>query len=240
LDERARLSSAEEVARSRDPDRVRQIFDRVAPRYDLANHLLSIGFDFWWRERAANIVAEWKAPCVLDVATGSGDLALAIRRKLPASKITGVDFSADMLARARSKGLRDVLVADALELPLASQAFDAVTIAFGLRNMRDWPAALREMHRILTGNGHLLVLDFSLPPNDTLRAIYRFYLHKILPQICRVITGEADAYAYLGATIESFPSGRAMCELLEANGFRNATAQAMTGGIVTLYTANKL
>ena len=212
------------------------MFDRVAHRYDLANHVLSAGWDFLWRRRATEIVAGWRPPCVLDLATGSGDLALSLERELPGSKITGADFSAEMIAIARGKGLRDAVIADALHLPFAAQSFDAVTVAFGLRNMRDWSAALREMRRVLTNAGHLLVLDFSLPPNSVLRGLYRFYLHKILPRLCAFITEEEAAYQYLGASIENFPSDRAMCGLIEANGFAKARATPLTTGIVSIYT----
>jgi len=237
LSERRPLNWPEIIARSRDPGAVREMFNRVATRYDLANHVLSGGCDFLWRKRATEIVARWNPPCILDVATGSGDLALSLKHKLPASKVTGVDFSADMLAVARRKGLRDTIMADALKLPLADQSFDAVTIAFGLRNMRDWAGALQEMRRVLTRSGHLLVLDFSLPQNSSVRAAYRFYLHHVLPRICAVLTRDKRAYEYLGASIENFPSSRAMCDLIKANGFANTAATPLTAGIVTLYTA---
>ena len=237
MSERRPLNWPEQIAHSRDPDTVREMFNRVATRYDLANHVLSGGCDFLWRRRATEIVVKWNPPCILDVATGSGDLALSLKHKLPASKVTGVDFSSDMLAVARRKGLRDAIVADALKLPLADQSFDAVTIAFGLRNMRDWAGALRELRRVLTQSGHLLVLDFSLPQNSSIRAVYRFYLHRILPRVCAVLTRDKTAYEYLGASIENFPNSRAMCDLIEANGFTNTTATPLTAGIVTLYTA---
>ncbi len=237
LSERRPLNWPEEIARSREPEAVREMFNRVATRYDLANHVLSGGCDFLWRKRATEVVAKWNPPCILDVATGSGDLALSLKRKLPASKVTGIDFSADMLAIARRKGLRDTIAADALQLPLADQSFDAVTIAFGLRNMRDWAGALREMRRVLTQSGHLLVLDFSLPQSSSVRSAYRFYLHHILPRLCAVLTRDKKAYEYLGASIENFPGSRAMCDLIEAGGFQNTTATPLTAGIVTLYTA---
>jgi demethylmenaquinone methyltransferase/2-methoxy-6-polyprenyl-1,4-benzoquinol methylase len=214
------------------------MFGRISRRYDLANHVLSAGCDFFWRKYAAEIVAGWSPPCVLDLATGSGDLALALQRKLPRSKITAVDFSSEMLALACRKGVRETIVADALRLPFADHAFDAVTVAFGLRNMRDWAAALLEMRRVLTRSGHLLVLDFSLPRRPALRAPYRFYLHRILPRLCTLITHDRTAYEYLGASIESFPNGRAMCDLINANGFEGATSEPLTGGIVTVYAAS--
>jgi demethylmenaquinone methyltransferase / 2-methoxy-6-polyprenyl-1,4-benzoquinol methylase len=213
------------------------MFDRVARRYDLANHVLSFGRDFFWRRRAAEIVAEWNPACVLDLATGSGDLALALQDKMSRAQIVGLDFSGTMLALARAKGVRRLIAGDAAQLPLAEQSFDAVTIAFGLRNVRDWAVALREMRRVLTSAGHLLVLDFSLPPKPILRFLYRFYLRRILPFASAIITREKEAYQYLGASIEDFPSGRAMCDLIDASGFQNAAAEPLTGGIVTIYTA---
>jgi demethylmenaquinone methyltransferase/2-methoxy-6-polyprenyl-1,4-benzoquinol methylase len=235
--ERRWLSSPEETALSRDPEVVREMFDRVARRYDLANHLLSFGRDFFWRRRATEIVARWNPACVLDVATGSGDLALALQHKISHAQVVGLDFSSAMLALARGKGVRHLIAADAAQLPLAEQSFDAVTIAFGLRNVRDWAAALREMRRVLTSTGHLLVLDFSLPPKLILHFLYRFYLRRFLPFASAIITREKEAYQYLGASIENFPSGRAMCDLIEVSGFQNALAEPLTGGIVTIYTA---
>jgi demethylmenaquinone methyltransferase/2-methoxy-6-polyprenyl-1,4-benzoquinol methylase len=221
---------------SRDPEAVRSMFDRIAPRYDFANHLLSGGIDFLWRRRATQIVAKWQPARVLDLATGSGDLALAIARALPNAEVTGADFSAEMLAVARRKGLQRTVVADALALPFADRAFECATVAFGLRNMADWGAALREMARVLTPGGHVLVLDFSLP-SGLLRQPYRFYLHHVLPSIAGFVTGHAPAYAYLGDSIEKFPRGETMLRLMEANGFQNAHATALSGGIAAIYTA---
>jgi demethylmenaquinone methyltransferase/2-methoxy-6-polyprenyl-1,4-benzoquinol methylase len=222
----------------RDPDAVRAMFDRVARRYDLANHLLSGGLDLRWRHRAARIVRRWRPRKVLDLATGSGDLALAIARDLPEAEIIGADFSAEMLAVARTKGLTNTVVADALHLPFPDNRFDVVSIAFGLRNMVDWEAALREMARVLTPAGHLLVLDFSLP-RGFLRAIYRGYLHRILPPIAAVVTGEREAYKYLADSIERFPQGRTMCGLIERSGFVGAQAEPLSAGVVTIYHATK-
>ena len=226
-------------AEDRDPEAVRGMFGRIARRYDLANHLLSAGLDFSWRRRAAEIVRQWQPRRVLDLATGSGDLALTIAKKLPGAEITGADFSPEMLAVAREKGLTNVVVADGLQLPFANETFEAVTIAFGLRNMADWSAALAEMARVLTPGGHLLVLDFSLPRGRMLRPIYRAYLHHILPQVAGFVTGEKGAYRYLGDSIEKFPSGDEMRALIETSGFRRAQAEPLSGGIVTIYRAEK-
>jgi demethylmenaquinone methyltransferase/2-methoxy-6-polyprenyl-1,4-benzoquinol methylase len=215
------------------------MFDGIARRYDLANHVLSGGADFLWRRRAAKIVKDWRPRDVLDLATGSGDLALAIQRRLPAAKIVAADFSPEMLAIAREKGVANTLVADALHLPFENGAFDVVTVAFGLRNMADWDRGLAEMRRVLRSGGHLLVLDFSIPAG-ALRPAYRFYLHRCLPLLASIVTGEKAAYDYLGGSIEKFPSGSAMQELIERNDFTTATAEPLMGGIATIYTAEKL
>jgi len=214
------------------------MFGRIARRYDVANHLLSGGADFLWRRRAAKIVASWQPRDVLDLATGSGDLALAIQRRLPHARIVAADFSPDMIEIARKKGVANTIVADALQLPFADSTFDCVTVAFGLRNMADWDRALSEMVRVLRDPGHLLVLDFSLPAG-VLRPAYRFYLHRCLPLLASIVTGQKAAYDYLGGSIEKFPSGPAMLELIERNGFRDAAAETLTGGIATIYTAEK-
>ncbi len=144
-----------------------------------------------------------------------------------------------MIQIARSKGVRETIIADALQLPFGDGSFDCVTIAFGLRNIADWSAAIREMSRVLAAAVIVLVLDFSLP-KSILRVPYRFYLHHVLPKLAALITGERDAYDYLGASIEEFPSGDEMVRLIEANGFVDADAQPMTGGVVTMYTATKV
>ncbi len=215
------------------------MFGRIAWRYDLANHLLSGGADFLWRRRAAKIVAGWEPRDVLDLATGSGDLALAIQRQSPAAKIVAADFSPEMLEVARRKGVANTVIADALRLPFTNDSFDAVTVAFGLRNMQDWDRALAEMSRVLRDRGHVLILDFSLP-TGALRPAYRFYLRRCLPLFASLVTGEKSAYDYLGGSIEKFPSGLAMIELIERNGFTSAVAQPVTGGIATIYLATKL
>ena len=221
------------------PARVRKMFGSIARRYDLANHLLSCGTDFYWRRHAAEIVADWRPHRVADLATGTGDLALALQKRLPDADIVGVDVLPEMLDLAQRKGVRQIVLADAMNLPFDDASFDCVTIAFGLRNLENWAAALAEMWRALKPNGHLLVLEFSLPRMPILRAIYRFYLHRCLPLLGSLLTGTKSAYDYLGDSIEEFPDGSAMCELMAANGFSDATAAPLTGGIVTIYTAQK-
>jgi len=214
------------------------MFGRIAQRYDLANHLLSGGADFLWRRRVAKIVEAWRPLRVLDLATGSGDLALALQRLLPETEIVAADFSPEMLAVAQRKGVRETILADALSLHFPDESFDCVTVAFGLRNMAGWSRALREMNRVLRSGGHLLVLDFSLPVG-ALRPAYRFYLHRCLPVLASLVTGQKAAYDYLAGSIEEFPSGPAMIRLIEENGFVAAAAEPLTGGIATIYTARK-
>ena len=214
------------------------MFGSIAARYDLANHLLSCGIDFYWRKRAAEIVANWQPKKIVDLATGTGDLALALQKKLPDAEIMAVDFLPEMLELAKRKGLRQTMVADAMKLPFADSSFDCATVAFGLRNMEDWGGALREMSRVLKPNGHVLVLEFSLPTMSILRTLYRFYLHRCLPMLGSFLTKQKHAYDYLGDSIEEFPSGNAMTDLIAESGFGLTTAEPLTGGIVTIYTAS--
>ncbi len=222
-----------------EPTRVRTMFGSIAKRYDIANHLLSLGIDFSWRRRAAQIVAGWRPGTVLDVATGTGDLAIAVQKANPGAQLTAVDVVPEMIELALRKNVAGAQVADAMSLPFADCSFDCATIAFGLRNLPDWAAGLREISRVINSAGHLLVLDFSLPAPAAMRTAYRFYLHRCVPMIGAAITGHRGAYDYLGDSIEEFPSGQNMVRLLESNGFRSATAEPLTGGIVTLYTAEK-
>jgi demethylmenaquinone methyltransferase / 2-methoxy-6-polyprenyl-1,4-benzoquinol methylase len=212
---------------------VQRLFGSIARRYDLANHLLSGGLDFVWRRRAARMVKAWQPKRILDLATGSGDLARALSR---AATVVGADFCLPMLRAARKKRLPHLVQADGLRLPFAAAEFDVLTIAFGLRNMESWAAALREMARVLRPGGHVLILDFSTP-TGWMRAPYRFYLHRVLPTMAGVLTGEKSAYTYLADSIEVFPQGAAMQGMLEAEGFRDARAEPLSGGIVSLYTA---
>jgi demethylmenaquinone methyltransferase / 2-methoxy-6-polyprenyl-1,4-benzoquinol methylase len=221
------------------PSFVRRTFAAIAARYDLANHLLSGGFDFLWRARAARIIAGEKPRRILDLATGSGDLALALRKASPHSLVVAADFCLPMLEIARRKRVPALVQADGLQLPFQDEKFDALTVAFGLRNMAAWDEALQEMARVLRPGGVLLVMDFSLPEFPPLRIIYRVYLHKILPRFAAVITGNREAYEYLGSSIESFPRGCKMEELMQANGFTEFRARSLCFGVASIYTARK-
>jgi demethylmenaquinone methyltransferase/2-methoxy-6-polyprenyl-1,4-benzoquinol methylase len=183
-------------------------------------------------------VQAWQPARILDLATGSGDLALALQVACPSAHIVGADFCEPMLAEARRKGLAHTVVADALQLPFAAGEFDLVTVAFGLRNMESWPRALGEMARVLRPGGHVLILDFSLP-GPPLRWLYRPYLHHILPHIASLLTGDRGAYEYLGDSIESFPRGAEMCALVGEAGFTDSVSEPLSGGIVSIYTGRR-
>ena len=213
---------------------VQDAFARIADRYVLTNHVLSFGMDIWWRKVVTRRIRGWKPARLLDVASGTGDLALEIQRQCPDCEVIASDFCAEMLAHAASRGIARTVVADALHLPFQDGEFDVVTVAFGLRNMADYPAGLREMCRVLKPGGRLVILDFSLPAGP-LRAPYRWYLHHVLPHFAGWLTGQKDAYEYLGGSIEQFPSGTAMTSLLESCGLGETNAAPMTFGVVTIY-----
>lgn len=217
---------------------VHDAFARIADRYVLTNHVLSGGMDIWWRKVVTARIRKWKPERLLDVASGTGDLALEIQDQIPGCDVIASDFCAEMLAHAASRGIAKTIVADALKLPFPDREFDVVTVAFGLRNMSDYPAALREMHRVLKPGGRLVILDFSLPAG-ILRGPYRWYLHNVLPRMAGALTGQKDAYEYLGGSIEQFPSGEGMTALLEKCGFTAADARPLTFGVVTVYEGTR-
>jgi demethylmenaquinone methyltransferase/2-methoxy-6-polyprenyl-1,4-benzoquinol methylase len=221
------------------PEMVRGLFSDIAGRYQVVNHLLSGGLDFYWRAVAVRLIRSWNPSTVLDVATGSGDLAMAIRKAFSKARVVGADFCAPMLDVARKNGLPELVVADGMSLPFADKNFDAVTAAFGLRNMASWEKGLSEMARVLKPGGHLLILDFSLPELPVIRPLYRFYLHHVLPHIAGLATGRKDAYEYLGVSIEQFPSGGKMISLIESCGFIGAKSYPLTLGTVSIYTATR-
>ncbi len=224
-----------------DPVFVQDAFAKIARRYVITNHVLSLGTDILWRRKVARIVRELAPRKLLDLATGTGDLAAEIAKKNPGIAITGADFSAPMLEVARQRNVPglELIQADAMHLPFDEGAYDAVTAAFGLRNMASWPDAVREMARVTRPGGALIILDFSLPRFALLRGPYRFYLHKIMPRIAGWITGQYEAYAYLAGSIEKFPSGDAMCEMLTSNGYTKARAIPVSLGIASIYVAEK-
>jgi demethylmenaquinone methyltransferase/2-methoxy-6-polyprenyl-1,4-benzoquinol methylase len=221
---------------SQDPAFVKAAFSAIAPRYSLTNHVLSLGIDCLWRRRVASLVAKEQPQEILDLAAGTGDLALELQRRCPSASVIAADFCPEMLEEARRNGVKRTMEADAMALPFAPGSFDVVTVAYGLRNMASWPDAAREMRRVLRPGGVLVVLDFSLP-EGILRGPYRFYLHRILPILAGAITGNRDAYEYLGDSIERFPSGAAMSELLSQAGFAETRWIPLSAGISSIYVS---
>jgi len=221
-----------------DPLSIREMFGRVAGRYDRANQILSLGIDSHWRRVVGRLVASWHPQRILDLATGSGILAQELHRQSPEAYLVCADFCAPMLQVAKHRGLTNLIVADGMTLPFIEEAFDVVTIAFGLRNMESFARALTGISRILRPGGHVVILDFSLPTGP-LRPFYRCYLHFVLPRLAGLITGHSAAYQYLGESIERFPRGRGMLDLLARTGFRDAKLRSLTGGIVAIYYAEK-
>ena len=220
------------------------MFARIAGRYDLANHLLSGGVDYYWRQRLVRAVHDAHPAAILDLATGSGDVAFALADGLPGQvKLTGMDFCQPMLDEAvkkRAASLRwsdiEFKQGDGMALPLPDQSFDAVTISFGLRNMADRDKSLREMRRVLRPGGRLFVLEFS-QPFFWFQPFYYAYLKFILPGIAALVTGDRSAYEYLCGSIEHFPGLVAMTEEIRHAGFTSVTATPMTFGIVALHEA---
>ncbi|MCC6142634.1 MAG: bifunctional demethylmenaquinone methyltransferase/2-methoxy-6-polyprenyl-1,4-benzoquinol methylase UbiE [Candidatus Hydrogenedentes bacterium] len=228
-------------------ERVDRMFDRIAHRYDLLNRLLSFGRDIAWRKRMARHLPAHKSLNILDLATGTADVLLFLHSQEPrVARGVGVDPSAGMLHFGKRKiqkaGLdtRFRLVrGDGQALPLPRDTFDAVTIAFGIRNVADVARGLREMHRILRPGGRALILEFSLPGNALVRWGYLFYFRHVLPRIGGLISGDFYAYRYLNATVETFPYGDAFAALMREAGFQDVEAHRLSFGIATLYQGDK-
>ncbi|MEM9080186.1 MAG: ubiquinone/menaquinone biosynthesis methyltransferase [Verrucomicrobiota bacterium] len=217
---------------------VKEAFAKIADRYVMTNHVLSVGTDILWRKKVGRMVRDLGPKSILDVATGTGDLALELQRVCPDARLVATDFCPEMLAHAGERGVKETAVADALALPYGEGEFDLVSAAFGLRNMADWKAGLREMGRVARG-GHVLVLDFSLP-KGVLRRPYAFYLNRVLPKVAGVLTGEGQAYEYLAGTIEKFPCGEGMVGLFEECGLAEVRAIPLSGGIASVYLGRAL
>jgi len=218
---------------------VRQAFAGIARRYVLANHVLSLGIDVLWRRKTARFIASFSPDDVLDLATGSGDLMQTVLAACPEASVLGADFSVPMMREAQRRDLIPLVAADGTNLPFADASFDALTVAFGLRNMASWPLALKEMSRVLRPGGRLLILDFSIPSFPGIRQAYLFYLKRVMPRIAGWITGRREAYEYLCGSIERFPSGPVMEKLVTGNGFIACKTHPLTFGIAALYIAEK-
>jgi demethylmenaquinone methyltransferase/2-methoxy-6-polyprenyl-1,4-benzoquinol methylase len=217
---------------------IRAMFGRIAGRYDLLNRLLSLGRDVAWRRAVARRVAALRPAVVLDICTGTGDLALALGRPT-----VGADFCLPMLALARRKAEHrgralPLCAADALRLPFADTAVDAVTVAFGVRNFEALDAGLRELVRVLRPGGALLVLEFARPRGPLAPAL-GWWARTVPPRLGRLLSGDREAYSYLPASVSTFPDGTALCRSLEAAGLVEVTARPLTGGVAALYEGRR-
>jgi demethylmenaquinone methyltransferase/2-methoxy-6-polyprenyl-1,4-benzoquinol methylase len=235
-------------APDKSPDRIAGMFDAIAPRYDLLNHLLSAGIDRRWRAAAIRSLRLTGRETLLDVCCGTGDVALEGRRGgpsgPPAARVLGVDFSAAMLARGLQKvktaGESDRIAlvrGDAMRLPAADRSVDAVTVAFGIRNVERPDAACAEMARVLRPGGRLAILEFGVPRIPGIKPLYLWYFTHVLPLIGRAVSGHMAAYSYLPASVGTFAPPSEFVQTLRDAGFSDVRADSLTFGIVYLYTA---
>lgn len=232
------------VPLEKSPERISGMFDAIAPRYDLLNRVLSAGIDRRWRSRAIGSLAVPPGGVLLDVCCGTADVVLQARAAGAVGRAIGVDFAGAMLDighakidRAGESGRIALLRGDATSLPAVSKSVDAVTVAFGIRNVQRPEAACREMARVLKPGGRLAILEFGEPRLPGLAALYRWYFRHVLPLIGRLISGHGVAYSYLPASVASFPPPEVFCGVLREAGFTDVRAVPMTLGIVYLYTA---
>ncbi len=224
---------------------IQTMFSGISGRYDCANHLISGGLDWYWRQRLVGMVARHRPASVADLATGSGDVAFALRKKLPPEcPIKAMDFCEPMLEVAREKqkkrklpGELDFSFGDCLDLPLDDGSVEAVTISFGLRNFEDRHRGLQEMRRVLKpGRGALFVLEFT-QPDPWLKPFYRVYMNHVLPWIAKWATGDKAAYDYLAGSVNAFPDKASLAEEIRAAGFEKVRATGMSGSIVAVHQA---
>jgi len=241
------VQGAPPIKIDKQPARIAGMFDAIAPSYDRLNHVLSGGIDWWWRRRAVRSLALTGQERVLDLCTGTADLAIATASpRGGAREVIGVDFAGAMLAIGAAKVRRAALAdrvrfarGDAERVPLADASVDAVTMAFGIRNVRDPERGCRECLRVLRPGGRLAILEFGAMTVPGLRHAYGWYLTHVLPRIGRVLSRHHEAYDYLPASMAEFPSGDDFVKLLQRAGFRDARAVPLTLGAVYLYVARK-
>lgn len=227
-------------------EKVRSMFDTISPKYDLLNHVLSFGVDRSWRRKLVRMVVRSGAVDILDEATGTGDLAIMMAREMPLAEVTGTDISEGMLSVGLNKvgeaGLGDRIALkqeDAENLSFTDGSFDAVTVAFGVRNFEDIPAGLSEMYRVLRNGGKVYVLEFGQPRCKIFGALYRFYFHRILPMLGGIVSKDKNAYRYLPESVDGFPYGGPFVKMMEAAGFYRCGFRNLTAGIAQLYYGEK-
>lgn len=227
-------------------EQVEHMFDAISPKYDLLNRLFSLGIDQGWRRKVIRMVKQEPVDELLDVATGTADLAIMAARKGAARRVTGADISEGMLSHGRDKvraaGLVDRVIlqqADSLALPFDDGRFDAVTVAFGARNFEDLEQGIKEMLRVLRPGGRLFILEFSKPRKAPMKQLFRFYFHRVMPTVGRMVSKDSSAYTYLPESVDAFPEGDDFVRILERCGGSEAKARPLTGAIASIYSARK-
>lgn len=224
---------------------VRDMFDGIAHRYDFLNHFLSLGIDRQWRKKALKHLSDYRNPHILDVATGTGDFAIASLKYHP-SAVVGIDLSEQMLRmgkeKLKKKGLDGIIklqAGDSENLQFAGETFDAVTVAFGVRNFENLEKGLKEMARVLRPGGKAIILEFSKPSGSFFRGLFNFYFFNILPVLGKIVSRHSSAYTYLPESVDAFPSGKEFTDVMQNCGFHSVNARPLSGGIATIYTGIK-
>lgn len=224
---------------------VARMFDSISPQYDFLNHFLSLGTDKRWRKKAIELLRPFKPTHILDVATGTGDFALEAMTLEPLS-ITGIDISEGMLEKGRKKimekglaGTIELIKGDSENLPFEENKFDAVTVAFGVRNFENLEKGLKEIYRVIKPGGHVVILEFSKPTRFPLKQLYSFYFKMILPQVGRWISKDKAAYSYLPESVEAFPNGEDFTNILRDIGFKSIACKSLTFCVSSIYSGQK-
>lgn len=225
-------------------EQVERMFDSISPKYDLLNRVFSLGIDQGWRRKVMRLVSQEPVERLLDVATGTADLAILASKNV--AEVTGVDISEGMLEHGRvkvaKKGLEKQVTlqrADSVDLPFPDSTFDAVTVAFGVRNFEELEKGIAEMRRVLKPNGRLFVLEFSKPVHAPMKQLFRFYFHRVMPFFGKLVSKDKAAYTYLPKSVDAFPEGADFVRIMDRVGLRDTSAEALTGGIASLYIGRK-
>ncbi|MDR3236643.1 MAG: bifunctional demethylmenaquinone methyltransferase/2-methoxy-6-polyprenyl-1,4-benzoquinol methylase UbiE [Prevotellaceae bacterium] len=235
-----------DISLDKHPTRIAAMFNHIAPHYDFLNHFLSLGFDRLWRRRLVKRLAKQHPQRILDVATGTGDLALLMSRKMQAS-ITAADIAEEMIARAKTKRAKLKITNDTLHfiqasaesLPFGDNTYDAITVAFGVRNFEHLDNGLQEMQRVLKSDGTLAILELTQPVHFPMKQLYRFYADRLIPFFGRLFSSHNSAYSYLPASVKAFPQRNQFITKLRDAGFADATCISFTGGVCCLYMVTK-
>ena len=222
------------------------MFDRISPKYDALNHLLSLNIDKVWRRKTAKAVAKSQPKTILDLATGTADLAIALAKSNPQAQIIGMDISEKMLEIGKAKVIQrkmesqiELHLGDAATLPFESNTFDAVTVAFGVRNFENLEHGLSEIQRVLKPNGRAVILEFSMPERFPIKQLYALYFKHLLPSIGKAVSKDGNAYSYLPLSVEQFPKPKVFLRMLAEKGLENGMAKPLSFGIASLYTSTK-